>query len=441
MRLTTLVILAATYLVPPDRELIQRSDDIVIATAVATSVEERPDHSIVTRSFLRIEEVLKGVRARDSHLVLTEPGGRLGDRAQIIPAAPRYEPGKRYLVFTETDEQGETHTLGMQLGRFALDRDLALRGAIHGFDPNLEPYRERTRDARGFIDYIRAIVAQRAAEANYFSGVAQAFLPAPQASSPYSRQSYLYVSDIPVRWQDPDVTFVTTGSVASIDWGAATATAMAQWNATDTNIHYRHSGRNDAAANGFTPDGINAVQVHQQSGSGFVLASGGWTTSGNQYTFDDELFYDAAEADVVATDWQGVPLTPACWNSLLTHEIGHTLGIRHSDYDLADINPCTTPPLDCSNDAVMEAFLNCTANGALQPWDRRAATTVYCVPPSITTQPHDQQIGPNNPSVRLSVEAKGTLPITYEWFAKPAGATSFTSAGNGARNSGISATT
>src|SRR5215213_11591026 len=89
---------ATTYFVPTDAELIQRADDIVIATGV-TSLAERTQ-TLVT---LRIEEVLKGKRSAGEHLVLTEIGGR----ALLVSGSPRYQPGMRYVVFTETNAAGE----------------------------------------------------------------------------------------------------------------------------------------------------------------------------------------------------------------------------------------------------------------------------------------------------------------------------------------------
>ena len=51
---------AVTYIVPPDAEMIQKSDDIIVATAVSSVVERTPRGGIVTRYTLRVEESLKG---------------------------------------------------------------------------------------------------------------------------------------------------------------------------------------------------------------------------------------------------------------------------------------------------------------------------------------------------------------------------------------------
>ena len=402
---------AATYLVPTDAEMIQRADDIVVATTLSSVAEARADGSIVTRFTLRIEEVLKGKRVAGSHLVLTEPGGR----TQIIPAAPRYEPGRRYLVFTEVNERDETSTFGMQLGRFALEEDFALRAGIHGLDRSLEPYAERVRDARGFLEYIRGIVAQRATEANYFSsrsyqsdGLAAALL--------YPRSSYMIFDIGYVRWSSPAVDFVISGSVPANSITDMTQAAMSEWNGTEPSIRYRYVGRNDSANQGFAVDGINAVQIHPRPGSGNVVGYGGWTNTGQAYTIDGESFIDATEADVIMYDYANMPLTPSCWSSLVAHELGHTLGIRHADYDPSDTAYCA-PPLDCSADSVMTATLSCQHSGVLRAWDRRAASTIYagpCVTPSITEHPSDRTIVQGQ-STLLIVNAAGTA-LSYQWY-------------------------
>ena len=77
-------LLAATYVVPPDAEMIQTSDDIVIATGVSALSERDANGSIVTRYTLRVVESLKGGRAAGEHLVLTELGGVVGDAASAV---------------------------------------------------------------------------------------------------------------------------------------------------------------------------------------------------------------------------------------------------------------------------------------------------------------------------------------------------------------------
>src|ERR1051325_7408714 len=153
---------AVTYLVPTDREMIQRADGIVVATSVTSTVERTAQGGIVTRYILRIEDVLKGERSRGSYLRLTEIGGELGGMAFYASGMPVYVPGRQYLVFTDANAEGEPMTWGLELGQFTLQGDFALRNADGGIDQNnWEAYREGARNAREFMKYIRGIVAQK----------------------------------------------------------------------------------------------------------------------------------------------------------------------------------------------------------------------------------------------------------------------------------------
>src|SRR5438105_9302407 len=65
------------------------------------------------------------------------------------------------------------------------------------------------------------------------------------------------------------------------------------------------------------------------------------------------------------------------WNSAVTHEVGHTLGWRHSDQTRSGGIPCIDPPLECSGSAIMTATVTSGLNAALQTWDVHAASLVY----------------------------------------------------------------
>jgi hypothetical protein len=425
-----------TYVVPSDAEMIQRSDDIVVATGVTSLVERSARGAIVTRATLRIEEVLKGDRAPGQQLVLTERGGILGGVATWIPGTPRYQPGRRYLVFTESDADGEPVTYGMSLGQFVLESPLALRMEIEGFDQNLEPYRERARDAAGFLAYIRGIVTQSIGpEAHYFVDMPRPARPSLAAEA--TRGSYLMTDgDLPFRWANPSATIVHAGQAAGADAQAGITLALGQWNSTATNIDYRDGGADETATGGIsagtidTSDGKNAILLgdpNGQAGSG-VAGIGGITAAALDYTFDGEEFWDIAEVDVVMND---ITFAQTCFNTVLTHELGHTLGFRHSNQNQTNDRFCQ-PPLACTSDAIMNSSVTCGWNGVLKEYDLQAAETVYgngvaCTPAAITSSPASQQISLGE-QVSLRVEALGTLPLDYQWYegargdtAKPVG--------------------
>jgi len=441
---------ATTYIVPSDAEMIQRSDDIVIATGVS-AVSDLDEHgSIVTRYTLRIVESLKGDREPGQHLLVTELGGVIGDSATMVPGAPEYEPGVRYLVFTTTNRDFDTITYGMSLGQFHLveenRRSLAIRRSIEGWDQNFAEHEERARDAQRFVTYIRDTVAQRGGVIDYFTPRARQTQIAAEwqiAVNAFNRTSYLLqVEGRGFRWQNPSVNWVRAGTQpGSANGPASVTTAFGQWNGTDANINYVDTGVDNTATGGFEQrEGKNAILFGDPNAEllAGVAGRGGITSSGT-HAVDGETFWSASEGDVVIAN---MAMSQACLLDVMTHEVGHTLGFRHSNQVPAGMACGSTA--ECTSSAIMNSSANCSRNGVLQAYDTRAAETVYgsgggttCNAPTIATQPQNKNVAVGVQTT-LSVVAGGSGPFTYQWFSGSTGNTS--SPVNGGTSSSLNVT-
>ena len=116
----------ATVLLPLSDEGLVRSSALIVTGEVSKieSVELRSGR-IVTEITLRVEEALKG-RVPDGAVVVTEPGGDVGERAVWIQR--RYDDLVRALQLPETLERDPMYQLRMEIGDSEFERYLIATG-------------------------------------------------------------------------------------------------------------------------------------------------------------------------------------------------------------------------------------------------------------------------------------------------------------------------
>src|SRR6266540_4664446 len=88
---------AATFVVPPDRDLIRRADAIVVGSALTSYAQTTDEGGIETVTPFSVTEVIKGDIAAPT-IDVVEPGGVLDGRATIIAGIPRFQEGAKLLL-------------------------------------------------------------------------------------------------------------------------------------------------------------------------------------------------------------------------------------------------------------------------------------------------------------------------------------------------------
>lgn len=382
---------AAVFIVPPDDDLIDSADAIVIGTVREMNGQFALNGDIVTALDIDVEHVLKGSIAAKRSMRLMELGGEVGRRIMAVSESAGYWKGNRALIFLQRDEEGNWRTYGTSLGKFDFVKDhtgrelvvrWATRDDISGFWTAAgHPHEEVLRDAARFTSHIarRSRPEYRRplpgsglslnATADYFvKDVPRDSLKLPAGfevgvTAHYPPSAYTQGT---FRWNRFDrgtsVTFFASGSQPGYDYIGTSQRALAAWtNDPGSNINYVYGGTNNR---GFVEDGVNSIVYNSPTGvPAGALAYAKWYAD-SVHTYKGEQFYSISEGDVVMKPNPGV--SQKVFDESITHELGHTLGFRHSDQGIPS-----------STQAVMRAVLSGAYGASLGPWDIEAALHVY----------------------------------------------------------------
>lgn len=402
---------ATTFIVPDDAELIAKSRAIVIGT-IELAEAQRTSDGVETNYALRLERVLKGNLTTTKPLWIVSPGGNAGGVAQAVDGAAHFTVGDRTLLFL-VFEGGRWQVTDWAVGKFrfvtALSRDLLVRdgGAIVGWDRARRPYVERERMADGFVKFIENTVAGKPGPIDYFvdgEGGDTAVPNGMVANTVYS--SYTYSSGLvdgagnvfPGRWTTATMSGgvnvyknSTQNASGLSDGGVQTIrNALASWtNDTGSEANLSYAGTTSSTK---SVDGVNVVTFNDPgnwipgtwTGSGIIAST--YSSGSGFHTFDGRSdwasYYDA---DIVFQD--GFPGTDTNFVTALTHEVGHLIGIRHSNKNWSDNGTCNSSVEECTSSAVMNSSVVPSYGYTLQSYDQNAVRSLY--PSASCTDPYE----------------------------------------------------
>jgi hypothetical protein len=421
---------ATSYVRMSDEALVDSSPVAVVVRVEAQA--PAPDGRAATDYRVRVEEVLKG-QAPES-LTVRVPGGGGGDIRLKVYGAPEFKAGERALLLLRSAADGTWRINQLFLGAFhevnAGGRRLAVRDLSEVSEMRLgtdapkatraEP--EPLRDLDSFARWI-AGRAKGVSEADYRVEAAEG-----EGLRAAVDQFTLFEDDatgLNMRWFE----FDTGGNIGwrahnggqpGVSGGGFTQfqNALSVWkNENTTPVDYRYLGKTASEAGFDEFDDLNAILFGDPSGyiaegpfdcsDGGVLAIGGpWYLREETDRFRGEDYHIILGADILtnanlACFFGSSPNTNKAAEELFAHELGHTLGIGHSN----------------TQQALMFAFIHDDGRGAgLHADDRAALQALY-----------QQGSGGGTPAAPtgLAASAASTTVVDLTWVDNSTNETEF----------------
>ncbi|MGA7614452.1 MAG: PKD domain-containing protein [Thermoanaerobaculia bacterium] len=416
---------ATTIVVPTDDQLIRKSPVILIGRVLHSEAVVR-DGAIRTETLLAVEDVLKG-SIDLPQITISETGGIVGDRINIVFGSPVYRIGERALVFLWPRPDGTFQTRDLFIGKFTerFTEDghrIWFRSATHpktyllgaGFEPALPDDRQRLADL--FESYIRERVGGEPALPLYRTDH-------PRFADGLSAEFTLISEPTIYRWSS----FDSGGSASWRSYGTQPGytnggvselrTAIAVWSGdSQASIHYSYAGAGSGSPAGLTRlNGVNEVVFNDLTNdidgswdpsTGGVVGRGGFNNARPGPTWNAPFTADAShtagphptteilEGNLVIQDGvsPSAGISSAVLAEIIAHELGHTLGFGHS------------------SDSTALMYANVTGLGAsLRPDDQNAAKWLY--PASGSTPVGTVPAAPSN----LTATATGPDRVNLSW--------------------------
>jgi hypothetical protein len=454
---------ATSFILPDDTTFVAKAHGIVIGTVEGSYVNTSgSDAPIETVYELRLERVLKGRFDMDELLRIVSPGGETDRYGVYVPGAASFANGQRVLLFL-TRHKDHWEATDMMLGEFSFmtashgehvlvrghdsvdDREAKAMGAV-----------DKIRSEEGFLHFIEKSLEGRPVTHDYFFDPeamapkaigANAFLR--PVTNTFSDFTYTQVGGGPggVRWQTVDIaaglnysrhtgcsgcdpanadTFITSGMGAwNNDCGSSVNLVLAGTTAT--------AALNGVAGCGNICDFTNVIEWGDPNGH----IAGSWIGSGtigvttivysNTANSAGTNFREIFDADIIFQDGYN-PNTESSAAQATTHELGHSIGWRHSQAASSTPNGTTENCVPLSEDcagggyggnAIMY-YLATSLGYTLQTWDQNAIRAVYpnagCggTPPSAPTNLAAAATSTTSISLTWTASSTGTAPINYQ---------------------------